>query len=173
MPCGRRPSSPRASPWTASCTGRECVWPPSTPSCTDRECAVKVGCIWPTEAGVRRPHRCRGSDKDSSQISSGMEEHKEQRSNSLQYLLLLDEQELWRQLGRRAAVVWAEELHRRGRSSSSMGRGAPPAGARAGKKEQHGLAREIEEDEMEIEEEARELLVHRIVEAVSGEARRG
>ena len=102
-----------------------------------------------------------------------MEEHKEQRSNSLQYLLLLDEQELWRQLGRRAAAVWAEELHRRGRSSSSMGRGAPPAGARAGKKEQHGLAREIEEDEMEIEEEARELLVHRIVEAVSGEARRG
>ncbi|XP_044409053.1 uncharacterized protein [Triticum aestivum] len=94
-------------------------------------------------------------------------------TKSVNLLPLVCIKELWRQLGRRAAAVWAEELHRRGRSSSSMGRGAPPAGARARKKEQHGLAREIEEDKLEIEEEARELLVHRIVEAVSGEARRG
>ncbi|KAI4999856.1 hypothetical protein ZWY2020_004445 [Hordeum vulgare] len=53
--------------------------------------------------------------------------------------------------GRRAAAVRADELHlRQGRSSRT--------GAWAGEKEQHGLAREIEE-------EARELLVHRIVEA--------
>ena len=37
----------------------------------------------------------------------------------------------------------------------------------------HGLAQEIEEDAREIEEAARELLVHRIVEAISGDARRG
>ncbi|KAI4993337.1 hypothetical protein ZWY2020_007650 [Hordeum vulgare] len=73
-----------------------------------------------------------------------------------------------------AAAVRADELQRYGKmSSSSTGRRSPPRqgrssrmGAWAGEKEQHGLAREIEE-------EAHELLVHRIVEAGSGDARRG
>ncbi|XP_044446828.1 uncharacterized protein [Triticum aestivum] len=81
---------------------------------------------------------------------------------------------LWRQhgqtssssTGRRAAAVQAKELHRRQGTSSRTG-------ARAGEKEQHELAREIEEDAREIEDHTRELPVHWIMEAGSGDAGRG
>uniref|UniRef100_A0A453SHK9 Uncharacterized protein n=2 Tax=Aegilops tauschii subsp. strangulata TaxID=200361 RepID=A0A453SHK9_AEGTS len=118
-------------------------------------------------------------------------EHKEQRSNSVQYCtffplmigaLVAAQAAVQRSsssMGKRAAAneqqygqtssskrttVWAEELHRRqGRSRRT--------GTRAGEKEQQALAQEIEEHAREIKEEACELLVHLIVEAGSGNAR--
>nr|XP_040260007.1 uncharacterized protein LOC109744909 isoform X4 [Aegilops tauschii subsp. strangulata]XP_045090796.1 uncharacterized protein LOC109744909 isoform X4 [Aegilops tauschii subsp. strangulata]XP_045090797.1 uncharacterized protein LOC109744909 isoform X4 [Aegilops tauschii subsp. strangulata] len=75
-----------------------------------------------------------------------------------------NEQQYGQTSSSKRTTVWAEELHRRqGRSRRT--------GARAGEKEQQGLAQEIKEHAREIKEEACELLVHLIVEAGSGNAR--